>query len=98
VTFDYSLVVTIAVTCYLWAPSTGDHFFKCGVISWPPHKGAFEFVCRTIKCFHSSLNVIVRPSVPLPTVALASLEMMSSCCNLRNSRWLHENRKKSYYV
>jgi len=26
VNYDNSLVVTITVTCYLWAPSTGDHY------------------------------------------------------------------------
>jgi len=30
VNHDDSLVVTIIVPCYLWAPSTGDHFFACG--------------------------------------------------------------------
>jgi len=29
VNYDNSLVVTIKVTCDLWAPSTGDHFFIC---------------------------------------------------------------------
>jgi len=37
VNYDYSLVVTITVTCYLWAPSSGDHLFTCGAISRPPH-------------------------------------------------------------
>jgi len=27
---DISLVVTITVTCYSWAPSSGDHLFTCG--------------------------------------------------------------------
>jgi len=27
-----SLVVTITVTCNLWAPSSGDHLFACGAI------------------------------------------------------------------
>jgi len=34
---DNSLVVTITVTCYSWAPSSGDHLFTCGAIFWPPH-------------------------------------------------------------
>jgi len=25
-------VVTITVTCYSWAPSSGDHLFTCGAI------------------------------------------------------------------
>jgi len=37
VNYDTSLVVTIAVTCHLWAPSIDDHFFACGAISRPPH-------------------------------------------------------------
>jgi len=29
VNYDNSLVVTITVTCYSWAPSSGDHLFTC---------------------------------------------------------------------
>jgi len=29
-------VVTITVTCYSWAPSSGDHLFTCGAIFWSP--------------------------------------------------------------
>jgi len=37
VNYDNSLVVTITVTCYPWAPSSGDDLFTCGAIFWPPH-------------------------------------------------------------
>jgi len=37
VNYDNSLVVTITVTCYSWAPSSGDHLFSCGAIYRPPH-------------------------------------------------------------
>jgi len=30
-------VVTITVTCNLWAPSSGDHLITHGVIYLPPH-------------------------------------------------------------
>jgi len=36
VNYDNSLVVTITVTYYSWAPSSGDHFFTCGAIYLPP--------------------------------------------------------------
>jgi len=36
VNHDDSLVVTITVTCYSWAPSRGDHLFTCGAIVWLP--------------------------------------------------------------
>jgi len=36
VNYDNSLVVTITVTCYSWAPSRGDHLFTCGAIYRPP--------------------------------------------------------------
>jgi len=36
VNYDNSLVVTITVTCDLWAPSRGDHLFTCGAIYRPP--------------------------------------------------------------
>ena len=29
-------MVTITVTCYSWAPSSGDHLFTCGAIFWSP--------------------------------------------------------------
>jgi len=32
VNYDNSLVVTITVTCYSWAPSSGDPLFTCGAI------------------------------------------------------------------
>jgi len=38
VNYDNSLVVTITVTCYSWAPSSGEHLFTCGAISRPPHE------------------------------------------------------------
>jgi len=37
VNYDNSLVVTITVTCYPWAPYSGDHLFTCGAIYRPPH-------------------------------------------------------------
>jgi len=36
VNYDNSLVVTITVTCNLWAPSSGDNLFTCGAIYRPP--------------------------------------------------------------
>jgi len=36
VNHDNSLVVTITVTCYSWAPSSGDDLFTSGTIFWPP--------------------------------------------------------------
>jgi len=38
VNYDHSLVVTITVTCYSWAPSSGDHLFTCGAISRSPQQ------------------------------------------------------------
>jgi len=37
VNYDNSLAVTITVTCYSWASSSGDHSFTCGAIYRPPH-------------------------------------------------------------
>jgi len=35
---DLSFVVTtIIVTCYSWAPCSGDHIFTCGAIYPPPY-------------------------------------------------------------
>jgi len=30
-------MMTITVTCYLWAPPRGDHSFTCGASCPPPH-------------------------------------------------------------
>jgi len=48
VNYDNSLVVTITVTCYSWAPSSGEHLFTCGAIYRPPHMSDFssQFVSR----------------------------------------------------
>jgi len=37
VNYDNSLVVTITVTCNLWAPFSGDNSLTCGAIYLPPH-------------------------------------------------------------
>ena len=34
--YDLSFVMTTTVTCYSWAPSSGDHLFTCGAIYPPP--------------------------------------------------------------
>ena len=47
--YDNSLVVTVTVTCYSWAPSSGDHLFTCGAISGPPHlQFGKTYVCKEI--------------------------------------------------
>jgi len=52
--YDLSIVVTIIVTCYSWAPSSGDHLFTCGAIYPPPHM-QYQFVCK---------KQTVHPTVP----------------------------------
>jgi len=39
VNYDNSLVVTITVTCYSWAPSSGNHLFTYVVPSTDRHTG-----------------------------------------------------------
>jgi len=41
VNHDKSIVVTITVTCYSWAPPGGDPLFSCGAIFRPPHPHEF---------------------------------------------------------
>jgi len=48
VNYDTSLVVTIAVTCHLWAPSIDDHFFACACHLWAPSVGDHFFACGAI--------------------------------------------------
>jgi len=43
VNYDNSLVATITVSCYSWAPSSGDYLFSCGAISRPPHIASKRF-------------------------------------------------------
>jgi len=42
VNYDNSLVVTIAVTCYSWAPSSGVHLLACRAIFRPPHSLSYK--------------------------------------------------------
>jgi len=37
--------VTITVTCYSWATSSGDHVFTCGAMSRPPHMAGMYTTC-----------------------------------------------------
>jgi len=59
VNYDNSLVVTITVTCYSWAPSSGDHLFTCDAIFWPPHCIGFDrvnygnLIFKTMKNHHA---------------------------------------------
>jgi len=46
------LVVTITVTCYSWAPSSGDHLFSCGAISRPPHLTLFTVHWTVVAACH----------------------------------------------
>jgi len=58
VNYDNLLVVNIKVTCYLWAPSSGDHLFTCGAIFRPPHLVSVKrLVWRSI---FASLEVMSR--------------------------------------
>jgi len=52
VNYDNSLVVTITVTCYSWAPSSGEHLFTCGAIYRPPHKRFCEGFYTFCPNFH----------------------------------------------
>jgi len=62
VDYDNSLVVTIKVTCDLWAPSTGDHFFICGAIfrlppnlqRWPVSSEISDFT----PCAHAQSSIL----------------------------------------
>jgi len=42
VNYDNSLVVTITVTCNLWAPYSGDDLCTCGATYLPPQGSIFE--------------------------------------------------------
>jgi len=51
VNYDNSLVVTITVICYSWAPSSGDHLFTCGVIFWRPQELVYSVQIRlSVRC------------------------------------------------
>jgi len=65
--------MTITVTCYSWAPSSGDHLFTCGAIFWPPQclqtlgqiTFAHKFPLRTDFPTTASLRTVVRCFVNL---------------------------------
>jgi len=46
VNYDKSLVVTITMTCDLWAPCSGDTLFACGAISRPPQESSRDPLLR----------------------------------------------------
>jgi len=66
--------MTITVTSYSCAPSSGDHLFTCGAIFWPPHMycdgsitimwslnifiNDFPLICRQVK--NQSFQDIIR--------------------------------------
>jgi len=54
--------VTITVTCYSWAPSSGDYLFTCGAIFWPPHHFTLHQLEVLSLIIHTlTLNLQVRP-------------------------------------
>jgi len=57
VNYDNSLVVNITVTCYSWAPSSGDHLFACGAIYRPPQ---FPTEKRTDNSIHVNFVNLLR--------------------------------------
>jgi len=66
VNYDNSLVVTITVTCYSWAPSSGDHLFSCGAISRPPHipvKFAQSYEKIWIQHFQQFIGICIKSNV-----------------------------------
>jgi len=66
VNYDNSLVVTITVTYYSWAPSSDDHLFSCGAISRPPHY--FSLLAWSSITFLSILWLSIYKFDPFPLV------------------------------
>jgi len=58
VNYDNSLVVTIAVSCYSWAPSSSDHLFTCGAIYLPPHIPVTSHELYKRPCIHAPASVL----------------------------------------
>jgi len=57
VNYDNSLVVTFTVTCYSWAPSSGDHLFTCGAIYRQPQLiSHFILDFPSISCLRFGVN------------------------------------------
>jgi len=44
VNYDLSFVLTVTMACYLWAISTGDHFFVCTIVELSPGRHSTEQV------------------------------------------------------
>jgi len=79
VNYDNSLVVTITLTCYLWAPSSGDHLFTCGAIARPLQATLYK-CCRkydalkkktkqneTVQIIHCIVSELVEKQQTEPT-------------------------------
>jgi len=71
VNYDDSLVVSITVTCYPWALSSGDDLFTCGTIYLPPQRPPTAYSrtdseCHTSTTVHISLTAwLSKPSYDL---------------------------------
>jgi len=52
VNYDNSLVVTITVTRYLWAQSSGDHLCTCGAIFRPPQEDLIAWIGQVTRTIH----------------------------------------------
>jgi len=56
--YGNSLMVTLTVTCYAWATSSGDHLFTCGAISRPSHHFPLHYL-KGLSLYHSHFNFII---------------------------------------
>jgi len=85
VNYDNSLVVTITVTCDLWAPSSGDHLFSCGAIYLPPHN---------TDAYHPRVHIRKVPGLwrinytPIDTVGSSNANLVSMLAEHGNTQLL----------
>ena len=81
-------MVTITVTCYAWALSSGDHLFTCGAISRRPqwvwalwHQTGAQY--SAVECTRARV-AIRRIVAPAPQqVASGARRVMSASCEVR---------------
>jgi len=67
VNYDNSLVVTITVTCNLWAPSSCDHLFTCSAIYLPPQRTPSAGFAKLMFVVHFLRCLLLQRKYPLLT-------------------------------
>ena len=82
--------MTTTVTCYSWAPSSGDHLFTYGAIFWPPHSPnplliRYLWKIHTPDPFQNDQNSSLSESSPIQVQYIAHLLSETTAISIINT-------------